>query len=34
MFEGFDLAMIDTDEVVTRTRHGGSGPLLLLHGHP
>lgn len=35
MFEGFELEMIDTGEVVIRVRHGGSGPpLLLLHGHP
>jgi len=35
MFEGFELAMIDTGAAVIRVRHGGSGPpLLLLHGHP
>jgi haloacetate dehalogenase len=35
MFEGFELAMIETDEAVIRVRHGGSGPpLLLLHGSP
>jgi haloacetate dehalogenase len=35
MFDGFELAMIDTGEAVIRVRHGGSGPpLLLLHGHP
>lgn len=35
MFEGFQLAMIDTGAVTLRVRHGGSGPpLLLLHGHP
>jgi haloacetate dehalogenase len=35
MFEGFELSMIDTGEAVIRTRHGGSGPpLLLLHGNP
>ena len=35
MFEGFQLSMIDTGEAIIRTRHGGSGPpLLLLHGHP
>ncbi|HEY7033750.1 MAG TPA: alpha/beta hydrolase [Thermomicrobiales bacterium] len=35
MFDGFELAKIDTDEAVIRVRHGGSGPpLLLLHGHP
>jgi haloacetate dehalogenase len=35
LFEGFELSMIDTGEAVIRTRHGGSGPpLLLLHGHP
>jgi haloacetate dehalogenase len=34
LFEGFELSMIDTGEAVIRTRHGGSGPpLLLLHGH-
>ena len=35
MFEGFTLERIETEEVVLRVRHGGSGPpLLLLHGHP
>jgi haloacetate dehalogenase len=35
MFDGFSLSMIDTGAVRIRTRHGGSGPpLLLLHGHP
>jgi haloacetate dehalogenase len=35
MFDGFELAMIETSEAVIRVRHGGSGPpLLLLHGHP
>jgi len=35
MFEGFQLSMIDTGEAIIRTRHGGSGPpLLLLHGNP
>ena len=35
MFEGFDLAMIDTGEVTLRVRHGGAGtPILLPHGHP
>ena len=35
MFEGFELATIDTGEATLRVRHGGSGPpLLLLHGHP
>jgi haloacetate dehalogenase len=35
MFEGFEQVMVDTGEVVTRVRYGGSGPpLLLLHGHP
>ena len=35
MFEEFELSMIDTGEAVIRTRHGGSGPpLLLLHGNP
>jgi len=35
MFEGFELAAVDTGEVTIRLRRGGSGPpLLLLHGHP
>src|SRR5687768_12954494 len=35
LFEGFTLAMIDTDEATIRVRYGGEGlPLLLLHGHP
>lgn len=35
LFEGFDLRMIETDDVTLRVRVGGSGPgLLLLHGHP
>jgi haloacetate dehalogenase len=35
VFEGFTLERIETEEVVLRVRHGGSGPpLLLLHGHP
>src|SRR2546423_4531562 len=35
MFEGFELATIDTGEAQIRVRHGGSGPpLLLLHGNP
>ncbi len=35
MFEGFELAQIDTGEARVRVRYGGSGPpLLLLHGHP
>ncbi len=35
MFEGFELASIDTGEAELRVRHRGSGPpLLLLHGHP
>jgi haloacetate dehalogenase len=35
MFEGFEVAMIETGEATLRVRHGGSGPpLLLLHGHP
>ena len=35
MFEGFELATIDTGEAAIHVRHGGSGPpLLLLHGHP
>ncbi|HEU5112342.1 MAG TPA: alpha/beta hydrolase [Acidimicrobiia bacterium] len=33
MFEGFDLEMLDLDEIVVRVRIGGAGPpLLLLHG--
>jgi haloacetate dehalogenase len=35
MFEGFNLLMVDTGEVILRVRQGGKGPpLLLLHGHP
>jgi len=35
VFEGFELATIDTGEAKIRLRHGGSGPpLLLLHGNP
>jgi haloacetate dehalogenase len=35
VFEGFEVAMIETGEATIRVRHGGSGPpLLLLHGHP
>jgi haloacetate dehalogenase len=35
VFDGFELSQIDVGEAVLRTRHGGSGPpLLLLHGHP
>ncbi len=35
LFDGFELRMIETDEVTRRVRVGGSGPgLLLLHGHP
>ncbi len=35
MFEGFELATVDTGEATIRVRHGGTGPpLLLLHGHP
>jgi haloacetate dehalogenase len=35
VFEGFQLATIDTGEASLRVRYGGSGPpLLLLHGHP
>jgi haloacetate dehalogenase len=35
MFEGFQLATIDTGETTIRVCHGGSGPpLLLLHGIP
>ena len=35
MFEGFELASIDTGEATIHVRHGGSGPpVLLLHGIP
>ena len=35
MFEGCEVALIETGEATLRVRHGGSGPpLLLLHGHP
>ena len=35
MFEGFDVAKIETGDAAIYVRHGGSGPpLLLLHGHP
>jgi haloacetate dehalogenase len=35
VFEGFELAFVETAEAVIRVRRGGSGPpLLLLHGHP
>ena len=35
MFEGFEVAMVETEETVIRVRWGGSGPpLLLLHGFP
>ncbi len=35
MFDGFQRTMIDAGGVTIRTRHGGTGPpLLLLHGHP
>jgi len=35
VFDDFKLSMIDTGEVMIRTRCGRSGlPLLLLHGHP
>jgi len=35
MFDGFELATINTGEAAIRVRHGGSGPpLLLLHGVP
>jgi haloacetate dehalogenase len=35
MFEGFEGALIETDDTVIHVRRGGSGsPLLLLHGFP
>ena len=34
MFEGFRLEMMQLPEATLRVRHGGSGPPLLLHGHP
>ncbi len=35
MFEGFELAHVDTGEATIRSRVGGNGPpLLLLHGNP
>jgi len=35
LFPGFELDRIDTGNVTLRTRHGGSGPpVVLLHGHP
>ena len=35
MFEGFETSAIDAGNVTIQTRHGGSGPpLLLLHGNP
>ena len=35
IFEGFQLATIETGDASIRVRHGGSGPpLLLLHGNP
>lgn len=34
-FQGFQLSQVDLGDVALRTRHGGSGPpLLLLHGYP
>ena len=35
MFDGFELAFADLDQVRLRFRHGGSGPpVVLIHGHP
>src|ERR1044071_3633117 len=35
VFDGFQLEILETDEVSIRLRRGGSGPpLLLLHGFP
>jgi haloacetate dehalogenase len=34
VFEGFTLERVDLGEATLRVRHGGSGPPLLLHGHP
>jgi haloacetate dehalogenase len=35
VFEGFELALVETPEATLRVRRGGSGPpVLLLHGHP
>ncbi len=35
MFDGFELDRIDVGDAVLHTRHGGSGPpVVLLHGHP
>src|SRR5919202_549923 len=32
MFEGFEVAMVETEETVIRVRRGGSGPLRLPAG--
>ena len=35
MFEGFELAVIETSQAAICVRHGGGGrPVLLLHGFP
>ena len=34
MFEGFALKSVELPEATLRVRHGGTGPPLLLHGHP
>lgn len=34
MFEAFEPLDIDTGRAHIHGRHGGSGPLLLLHGNP
>ena len=34
MFKEFELTMVDVGPGTLRVRYGGSGPPLLLHGHP